>query len=211
MNFRTNLSIFLVGCFLIFEAQLTLGSTLKGSLAFSKRAPNVALIYFSEDQSLKQDAVIDQKNTSFTVPLAVGSKGSNAVFNNSDSINHNIFANDKEVKVNFDIGLAAPGSVFQNEITWDSGQMVKISCKIHPKMRAYVGSLSSKYYQVVPFKKKQKKALIDISDVPDNLTKVTIWMPGYETLNIDLPKGGSETIELKRKKKKRGTLTLTRS
>lgn len=211
MIFRNFLSIFLIGLFLSTGVTLSLGSTLKGTLSFSKRAPNVVLVYFSEDQSLQQDAVIDQKNTAFTTPLAVGNKGANAVFNNSDSINHNIFANDKAYKVNFDIGLAAPGSVFENEITWESGQIVKISCKIHPKMRAYIGSISSKYYQIIPFKKKQKKALIDLADVPENLTKVTIWMPGYDTLNIDLPIGTTEKIELKRKKKKRGTLTLTRS
>ena len=77
---------------------------------------------------------------------------------NSDAINHNIYANDAEAKVNFDIGLASPGTEFQQTITWEENTFIRISCKIHPKMRAWVGSVSSKYHTEVKFSKKQKKS-----------------------------------------------------
>jgi len=41
----------------------------------------------------------------------VGAKGTHTSFFNSDTINHNIYANDKEANVNFDIGLAALGEM----------------------------------------------------------------------------------------------------
>lgn len=192
-------------------SSMAFGGTLTGELKFKKRAPKVALIYFPQDNGLKQDAVVDQMNTAFTSLIAVGSEGAEAVFNNSDTINHNIYANDKETKVNFDIGLASPGSVFKQKITWGDGKMVKISCKIHPKMRAWVASLSSQYFTVVQFKKKQKKAQFEIPNLPDSVSQVRIWMPGYPVMDLEIGSGKTVSETLTRKKKKRGTLTLKRS
>lgn len=195
----------------IFSFSYSLAGTLTGDFVFKKRPPRGALIYFMEDRSLKTETNIDQKNTAFTKTIAVGAKGSTVKFFNSDTINHNIYANDRESQVNFDIGLAPPGSSFEQKITWEEGTMVRISCKIHPKMRAWIASVPSKYHATVTFPRKTKKLSFEITDVPDSISKIKIWMPGYNAIEVDLPKGNSKAVELKRKKKKRGTLTLARN
>ncbi len=197
-------------CFSIGFAQTLHAGSLAGNFAFKKKAPKGALIYFSEDQSLSTPANVDQKNTAFVESIVVGAKGNEAIFKNSDSINHNIFANDSELGVSFDIGLAPPGSEFKQPISWESGKMIRISCKIHPKMRAWVASLTSKYHHTVTFKKKQKKVDFEIEDVPDNLSKLVVWMPGYDPIDVAIKPGETQEVKLIRKKKTRGTLTLTR-
>jgi hypothetical protein len=202
--------IFVVSSFSSVDA-----ATLKGEFVFKKKAPKAAIIWFEEDTSLKSEAVIDQKNTQFTHLLAVGPKGSNVIFKNSDSINHNIYANDKESKITFDIGLAAPGSTLKQPITWEEGKLVKISCKIHPKMIAWIGSISSNHFRVVQFKKKQKKATFEITGVPDNFTKVKVLMPLYNVIEAAPAPGTPVSFDLFKKQKKKskasGRITLTRS
>lgn len=188
--------------------------TLVGTFSFEEKAPPGALIYVVGDHSLKQNAVIDQKDTEFTSFAVVGPKDSTATFRNSDSINHNIYASDKETQVAFDIGLAPPGSESKQMISWEEEQMVRISCKIHPKMKAWVVSLSSKYYQILNFDKKQEKADFSISDVPSSLTQVKIWMPGYAPLELIIKKGEIQKRDLTKENnsdKVRGSLELKRS
>ncbi|MGK0290217.1 MAG: plastocyanin [bacterium] len=206
-------AILLAFLFLLISTSIQAG-TLTGKFSFKKRAPRGVLIYFSEDRSLKVAGVVDQLNTNFKQSIVISSKGSKVVFKNSDSINHNIYANDREAKVNFDIGLAPPQSTFQKKVTWNNGKLVRISCKIHPKMRAWVASISSKYSTTITFQRKQKRASFIISNIPDHLSKVIVWMPGYSPIEIAIKKGDTQKITLRKKrkkKKKRGTLTLTRS
>lgn len=186
-------------------------TTITGEFTFNKKAPKSALIYVVGDTSLNQPAIIDQKNNQFVQPIVVGKKGTNVQFVNSDTINHNVFANDKKKNVNFDIGLALPGSSFEETITWEEGELVRISCKIHPKMRAWVGSMSSKYFKILTFERKQKQASFVMEGVPTSLQTIRVIIPGYDEITAQITSGNTVTVDVSRKKKKRGTIKLQRS
>jgi len=180
-----------------------------GTFLFKKRTPRSALIYFPEDQSAKLQAMVDQKNTRFMQSIVLGSKGEKVLFKNSDTINHNIYVDDREAKVQFDIGLAPPGSTFEQEITWDEGTVLRLSCKIHPRMRSWVASISSPYNRVIKFKRKKKKKSFKIINIPEHLRRVKIWIPGYDALELQLSPGKAKKVFITKKKKKRGILKLT--
>ena len=186
-------------------------TTITGEFTFNKKAPKGVLIYVVGDTSLNQPAIIDQKNNQFVQPIVVGKKGTNVQFVNSDTINHNVYADDKKKNVNFDIGLALPGSSFEERITWEEGELVRISCKIHPKMRAWVGSMSSKYFQILTFERKQKQASFVIEGVPSGLQTIRVVIPGYDEITTEISVGNTVTVDVNRKKKKRGTMKLQRS
>ena len=97
--------------FIFALGQLAFADTLEGTFTFTKRAPKVALIYFPEDQSLSADVetVVDQKGQKFTKQILVTTQGVQASFQNSDTVNHNIFTDDKKAGVKFDVGLMPPG------------------------------------------------------------------------------------------------------
>ncbi len=195
----------------VMSGGVVFADTLEGTFTFAKRAPKVALVYFSEDDSLPADTptVVDQKDERFTRRLLVTRKGAQATFQNSDAVNHNIFAHDSKAGVKFDIGLMTPGGSSQQEITWED-QVVRCGCKIHPKMRLWIASISSQYYRAIEFEKKAKTASFTIENVPENLSKIKVWMPKYDPAEVALKLGESKDVPLSRKEKPRGTLQLTR-
>lgn len=189
-------------------------STLSGEFTFAKKPPFAGLVVFGEDQSKagKDGVVLDQKDKMFSKKIIVVPKGTAISFKNSDQIDHNIFADDKDAEVEFDVGLVTPGNAAEQKSIWPEGTVARIGCKIHPKMRSYVAVISSAYYAEVEFDTESKTAAFTIKDVPDELTKVTVWLPRYEKVELELKKGESKTVELKKPKKTKvyGTVTLKR-
>lgn len=185
--------------------------TLSGQFSFFRKPTPVALIYFPDDNGLKQPVTIDQEGKQFQRKIAVGSPGEVITFKNSDKIGHNVYANDKRLNVKFDLGLARPGSNFATtqDISWEAGYVLKIGCKIHPKIRTYVVSLSSRHYQVFEFEG-EKTASFDFEAAPAELTTVAVWLPRYDPINVSIKPGERKEIELKKRGKLRGILVLTR-
>ena len=182
---------------------------LRGEFVFEGKAPEVALVYFPEDNSLTSATAptLDQAEKTFTPALAVGPKGAKITFKNSDSIAHNIFADDKEANVKFDVGLLNAGSEAVQDMQWEN-TVVKCSCKIHPQMRAWIASISSQYYKIVDLDKGKS---FDLSSIPDHLSVVKVWLPNYDPVEFTLQHGESQDIELKKKSKAAGTLKLSRN
>ena len=189
-------------------------STLSGEFEFAKKPPYGAVVLFGEDKSLegKDGSVLDQKDKMFSKKIIVVPKGTTISFHNSDMIDHNIFADDKDANVKFDAGLVSPGNAAKQATTWPEGTIIRVGCKIHPKMRSYVAVVSSAHFAEVEFDSKIKKAAFEIKDVPDNLSKVNIWLPRYEKIEVAIKKGETKTVELKKPGKTTvyGTVTLKR-
>ncbi len=185
--------------------------TLSGQFSFLRKPSRVALIYFSEDKGLKQGLTIDQKGKQFLSQIAVGSPGVVITFKNSDKIDHNIYADDKRLGIKFDLGLMRAGSNFSGTqpISWEAGEVVKIGCKIHPKIRFYAVSLTSRYHRVLEFNG-EKVTSFRFEVPPGKLTKVAVWLPKYDPINVSIKPGERKDIELKKKGKLRGTLFITR-
>ena len=184
---------------------------LQGEFIFRGKTPEVALVYFSEDNSLSAatEVILDQKDKEFIQKLIVGTKGSKVVFQNSDTINHNIFADDKSADVKFDVGLISSGGSTPHEIDWED-KVVRCGCKIHPKMRSWIASISSRYYKIIEFNHDEKSYKFEINDVPTQLTRVAIWMHRYGTLEATLTDGAVTTLPIKRKDEVVGELALHR-
>ena len=186
--------------------------TLIGNFSFQVAPPAVALIYFSEDHSLPMSLHIevDQRDKNFVEKMVVGAKGTEILFKNSDSVAHNIYANDPKSQVNFDAGLVPPGRSSNLKMDWEEGQVVRIGCKIHPKMQAYIANISSSHYAIVAFKPSDRKAGFRIEKVPEGLSRIRVWFPKHESVEIDLKKGSSITVRVSKSGKKDGDLTLSR-
>ena len=189
-------------------------STLKGEFEFAKRPPYGAVVLFGEDKSRegKEGSVLDQKDKMFSQKIIVVPKGTTIAFKNSDMIDHNIFADDKDANVKFDAGLVAPGNDAKQNSVWPEGTIFRIGCKIHPKMRSYVVVASSAHFAEVEFDSKEKKFSFEVKDVPDSLNKVNIWLPKYEKIEVEVKKGETKTVELKKPGKTTiyGKVTLKR-
>ena len=186
--------------------------TLEIELNFTKNPPRAGILYFPEDNSLspKNQLMIDQINKRFTSILGVGAKGSLIVFKNSDSVDHNIYANDVGAKVFFDVGLAEPGKETTVRMDWDTGAIIRIGCKIHPRMKSYIANIPSSHYEIFKFIRTKKKYKVKMDGIPDDLSQVKIWFPGYVGIDTTVQIGESTEIPLLKRKKKYGTATLIR-
>ncbi|MCO4784003.1 MAG: hypothetical protein KC646_16870 [Candidatus Cloacimonetes bacterium] len=207
-----NLSNIIIIFLCIVSVGFTQNTNITGTFTFKKRNPGVALLYFDQDKGLKvSNANLDQMNKAFVKPLLVVNPGSEVKFKNSDAVDHNIYASDKKQKVNFDVGLITTGGDTNYKVEWDKGKVVKLRCKIHPKMKSYIASIESEFHKVVPFEKREKELTFEMSSVPENLDSLVIWMPKYKELHVNLKPGESKTFELTRKGKVKGFLSLKRS
>lgn len=186
-------------------------ASLQGKLEVEGKPPEAALVYFSEDKDLapKPQVELSQKDKEFTTKLIVGSKGSRVLLRNADVINHNIYADDKEAKAKFDVGLMAPGTITDLQIGWDDA-VIRSSCKIHPGMRAWIASISSRYYATLMFRPSQQSAEFTIDNVPSGLSKVKIWLPNVPTKEFEIRRGESSKVLWEHDGKTIGTVTLTR-
>jgi plastocyanin len=159
----------------------------------------------------KKEPVIDQKDKAFTSKIAIGSPHSMIKFTNSDTFDHNIYANDKKQKVKFDVGLMTPNNSTNLSLDWPAETLVRVGCKIHPKMRSYVANITSDHLHAFKFKKKVKAYDFKIQQVPSDKNQLILLMPKYPKQTIDISKGQTKTIEIKRKGKIKATLTISRT
>lgn len=196
---------------ILISTPLVYAQDLQAEFEFTKKPPEVALIYLPENKELKSGPTIDQKNREFTKGLFVGAPGSEMTITNSDDTDHNIYADDQDAGATFDIGLAPPGSETKLSIDWKDDMVVKIGCKIHPKMRAYVANISSKHHQIIEFDREQQTISANLDTFPANLKLVHVWLPKYDPIEVSLAKGESKTVTLMKSGKERGTVTLKRN
>ena len=196
-------------------------ATLSGEFHFIAMPPEVGLVYIAEDQSLTQAVTIDQQGKEFlhwTQPgekslrkIVAASPGETMTFKNSASIGHNIYANDARLHVQFDLGLVPPGSdvVKTYPITWQAGEVLKVGCKIHPGMRLYIASLASKHYREIEFNGASVVSF-NFEALPAQLTKVAVWLPDHDPIEVAINPGEEKEVALKKAGKLQGIVTLKR-
>ncbi len=191
-------------------APYTFSDTIRAELEFIKRPPFSGVIYVVDDKNTISSITVDQKDHQFARKLQVGATGQKISFNNSDDVDHNIFANDMKNGASFDVGLMPPGSTAELEMSWKQDSLVRIGCKIHPKMRAYLANVHSNYFKILEFEKTKKVYKIEIDDVPSSLTALNIMMPGYEPIHFQIKTGEAKELPISKKGKQRGTLKISR-
>ena len=180
---------------------------------FDKRPAKAVLVYMLDDDSLKlkEAPVVDQVNREFTNPVVIAPKDTTIKLKNSDDVEHNIYAQDIKNDVAFDIGLAPPGSEVDKVIDWNEGLVIKIGCKIHPKMRSWIANIDSKYHGIHIPEKTEKTFEVKLDAVPGDKKMVRIWMPGYDDIRIEVGAGANQEGQLSRKGKPKGTYKVSRS
>lgn len=195
---------------LLFLSTSTNADVISGEITFAKKAPFAGVLFVKQSKSASVKASMDQLNKKFTKKVTLGAPGTAVTFNNGDSFDHNIFANDLKNKVSFDIGLMPSGQASEIKMDWKEDTMVRIGCKIHPKMRSYIANVNSDYYQTFEFQKKVKSYPVSIIDVPADQHEIELLIPKYEKITITLLKGESKTVDITKKGKVRGSLIVSR-
>jgi plastocyanin len=191
--------------FFMFYSFGALSATLTGTLEFVKKPSFVGIIY-AEGGVGPATAQLDQSNKVFDKKMIVVGNNGEITFKNSDSFQHNIFANDPKTGVKFDVGLMNEGQNSNVTVNWADNTLTRIGCKIHPKMRSYIANVNSDAYQVLPFEKKQKTYPIKLE--AGNHTKFVLQIPKYDPVEVELKSGEQQSVDVLYKGKKRATLTL---
>ena len=192
-----------------FSAQ-NFADKIHGKLSFEKGAPFAGVAYIHDDDKRIQSAEMDQLDKSFTKKILVTSNGSNTIFKNSDSFEHNIFANDLTNKVSFDVGLIAPGEQVSIEVDWYDASLIRLGCKIHPRMRAYIANITSEDYQVIEFERGIREYQFSFENVDPSRKSFRLLMPKYDPVIIPAIAGESKTVDIVRKGRVKGQLVLSR-
>ena len=193
---------------------LSVADTVTGTLTFIKKASFAGVVYMEAiegyEAPLIEGANVDQLDKKFTKKIVVGGKGGTVSFRNSDAIDHNIFSNDSHSGVKFDVGLMVPAGKKTIDVTWEERLLVRYGCKIHPKMKSYIFTSPTSFYQVMEFEKKVKSYSFVLENVPSELTEVSLMIPKYDTATLKLAEGESKEMVVIRKGKKKAILTVSR-
>jgi hypothetical protein len=208
--FKTAKALAAIGC-LFFIHTSAQADTLSGDLSFEKRAPKAGVFYEAKTSFDAVNAHINQENKKFTEMIGVASHAGTLELQNNDQLEHNIFANDIKQDVKFDIGLMAPGSKQEITADWKTNTLVRIGCKIHPKMRSYVANIPSDNFVLFEFAKGQQGTQFELQNVADTSDKFTLLLAGMDKIDIKLAKGETKTVDILKKGKKKGLLTIKRT
>jgi len=178
------------------------------NFTFEKKPPSSVVVYAVDGSS---DAIselkIDQKDKKFDLPVYVKTKASKLSFHNSDTMDHNIYSKKKGTWDGLDIGLLKPQASLESDAAFPDGAMVRLGCKIHPKMRAYVATVPNKYFLAQQFDKKSTTSSIKLT-IPNDATKVGLLMPGYDVIETTIDT--TSPIELIKKGKTKGNVTISK-
>lgn len=199
----------LLGLFSLSFVTSAYADTVKGTLNFIKKPAKAGVIYEVKSSFDKVVGTINQENKKFIEKIGVASDQGELKMNNNDQFEHNIFANDLKQDIKFDIGLMPPGTSQSIKADWKSNSIVRIGCKIHPKMRSYVANIPSDNFKSFELAKKDKNFSFELTNVTEN--KFVLLLAGMDNIEISLAKGESKTFDIVRKNKPKGQLVISRN
>ncbi|MEJ2756715.1 MAG: hypothetical protein P8104_13055 [Gammaproteobacteria bacterium] len=179
-------------------------------LFFDKKPPRVGVMYAVDgNQSTITNQKIDQKEKQFDQDLYVISPGAAVTLRNSDSIDHNIYARGSEQAPGFDAGLMSPNKEKTMKLDWQAPNFERLSCKIHPKMRAYVASIPTDHFVSMLFKREGLDESYSLT-VDASTHAIGLLLLGYEPVEVTLNNGESMEVELKKRNQVSGKVVFSR-
>ncbi len=190
---------------------VAIAAEISAKIVFSKRPAVAGVLYSPTVPAGKEaapDVVVDQLNKNFTSVIQVGHPGSTIRFLNSDKFDHNIFASDSELGVQFDFGLMAPGVEQEQTAAWEPGTLLRIGCKIHPRMRTYIANIPPSRHVLLPFDRKEKEYSVQLEVAAGSGAGAVLLIAGYEPIRVKLLAGQPQVVELLRKGRSGGKVTL---
>lgn len=180
---------------------------LKASLSFNKSAPFVAVAYIAGNGANAKTLQVDQLNKKFDRAAYVLEPGQNIQFSNSDNMDHNIFINAPDANAEVDLGLLAPKQTAQAQTQdWKKPAVVRLACKIHPKMKAYVANVEAETSKIIELQRKVLNYEFSLSSEQAK-PKFVLWMPKYDQVEVELVPG-VQTVAITKRGKVKGELTL---
>lgn len=170
MNHRVSVSIALAAL-----ATMSYAGTIQGKVS----GPKGESVVYVESIAGKtfpaptQRPLMDQKGLMFVPHILVVQAGTTVDFQNSDSVNHNVFwpsvAGNK--KLGHNLGTWPNGE--KRSFKYDTPGVVPLLCNVHPEMEAYVVVSPTPY-----FAKADSDGEYKIENVPDGTYTVTAWKEG---------------------------------
>lgn len=182
-------------------------------LTFNRRPPIAGLLYVPADGAVARREMqlhVDQRNKAFLKPLVVAEPGAEVVFLNSDDFDHNIYASDPALGVQFDFGLMPQGARLTKLVDWPAPSMLRIGCKIHPRMRTYVANIRARKVQEILFERRKLAYTVQMELPGDASGEVVLLLAGREPLRVKLRPGQEVVEKLAVRGREVGSATLRR-
>lgn len=130
--------------------------------------------------------MMDQKGLMFAPHILVVQAGTTVEFQNSDSVNHNVFwpsvAGNK--KLGHNLGTWPHGE--KRSFKFDDPGVVPLLCNVHPEMEAYIIVSPTPY-----FAKADSAGEYKIENIPDGTYTVTAWKEGAKPHSSQVTVSGS--------------------
>jgi plastocyanin len=138
-----------------------------------------------------QQPVIDQKALQYQPHITVVQAGTTVQFQNSDSVQHNVFwpsiGGDK--KASHNLGTWPKGE--RKPFKFDKAGVVPLLCNVHPEMGGYVVVSPSPYYAET-----DEAGNFTINNVPDGAYTLTAWHEGGKPQNKPISVSGSAKVDI---------------
>jgi hypothetical protein len=196
---------------LLLQSPAALADTIVAKLHFENLLPFTGLLYVPEASAPPQGAVLDQKDKAFSRPLVVASPGANLEIKNSDDFEHNIYADDRgQTGIALDLGTIAARDQLKLPVKWQGDSLLRLGCKIHPKMKTYVANITSQHTATIPFTRGQQDYEVVLVGVPANLGEVRLLLPNLPMFSATLKAGETRSVPIMMQTREIGRLELTR-
>lgn len=120
-----------------------------------------------------QHQLMDQKGLMFAPHVMVVQVGTTVDFQNSDSVNHNVYwpSVSGNKKLGQNLGTWPRGD--KRSFKYDSPGVVPLLCNVHPEMEAYIVVSPTPY-----FARADSSGEYKIENIPDGTYTVTAWKEG---------------------------------
>jgi plastocyanin len=133
---------------------------------------------------------VAQRDTTFTPGVVVVPVGGSVAYPNEDPFFHNVFSYSRPRR--FDLGRYPRGE--SKSVRFDSPGIVKVFCEIHDWMRSAVIVTENPFHAFV-----DDDGSFTIRNVPAGRHQLRVWHfdRGDETVEVDVPAGGTVRVEVR--------------
>ena len=157
-------------------ATTAIAGTIEGKVSPGKSVVYVDAIAGKTFPAPSAKPVVDQKGLAFTPHVMVVQQGTTVEFQNSDSVQHNVFwpsisGNKKE---GHNLGTWPKGE--KRPFTFSTPGVVPLLCNVHPEMEGYIVISPTPY-----FAEADANGNFKIDNVPDGKYNVVAWHEGLKT------------------------------
>jgi plastocyanin len=151
--------------------------TLEGTTSAGDKAVGDAVVWLDAPDVVstarRPQAVLDQRNLSFSPHVLAVQLGTKVEFPNHDRVFHNVFSYRDGRR--FNLGLYPVGTV--KEVPFDQPGLSRVFCNIHPQMAAYVMVVDTPYFAV-----SDKAGRFSIPELRPGTYRYHAWRPGADIM-----------------------------